>query len=305
MPNEWCEVLGIETPTLEAVAHHAEANTYARLIVALLERGEPMTLAQVAARFEEAGIADEASALQSLKRCKPGRAPLYREGNRYHLNPHDQDLDLWAFRLGLRPPKRPRVKAKPEPLPGPEVPLTDAELDEGWTDASLYSWSASRLVLAVLDASQAPLAPGDAVAAVKRRTEHCRLHDGSDTFKLEVLEDGRWAIAEGADEALRKSRVAVRARIATTRKYRGTRSSPAEVEAALAGYRRERAARGAELASQTRALVVAFPPRRPEVASLLDVQAHTITTFVGEELDGLRARLADSRSSAPSRCARS
>ncbi len=86
MPNGGARCWGSETPTLEAVAHHAEANTYARLIVALLERGEPMTLAQVAARFEEAGIADEAFRAAIAKRCKPGRAPLYREGNRYHLN---------------------------------------------------------------------------------------------------------------------------------------------------------------------------------------------------------------------------
>ena len=34
-----------------------EANTYARLIVALLERGERMTLSEVAERFKEVGIA--------------------------------------------------------------------------------------------------------------------------------------------------------------------------------------------------------------------------------------------------------
>ena len=93
MTNDWCRTLGIEPPTLPAVVHHREANTFALLLVALLERGESMTLADVATRFEEAGIAGRARALASLNRCKPGRPPVYRDGDRYHLDPHDDDLD--------------------------------------------------------------------------------------------------------------------------------------------------------------------------------------------------------------------
>ncbi len=73
--NDWCLALGIAPPKLEAVAGHREANTFALLLVALLERGAPMTLVEVAARFEAAGIAERSSALLSLSRCKPGRPP--------------------------------------------------------------------------------------------------------------------------------------------------------------------------------------------------------------------------------------
>ncbi|MBI2392265.1 MAG: hypothetical protein HYV09_21940 [Deltaproteobacteria bacterium] len=97
--------MGIDVPRLESVVGHREANTYSLMLVALLERGEPMTLAEIAERFEEAGVDDAESALRSLKRCKPGRPPVYREGDRYALDPHDDDLDLWAFRLDLRPPR--------------------------------------------------------------------------------------------------------------------------------------------------------------------------------------------------------
>jgi len=38
MTNDWCRALGIEPPTLEAVAHHREANTFALLLVAQLVR---------------------------------------------------------------------------------------------------------------------------------------------------------------------------------------------------------------------------------------------------------------------------
>ena len=118
--SDWCQALGIAPPTLEAVAGHREANTFALLVVALLERGQPMTLADVAARFEEAGLAARSRALLSLQRCKPGRPPVYREGDLYHLDPHDDALDLWVFQLGLRPPKVARTPEKVEeaaPLP--------------------------------------------------------------------------------------------------------------------------------------------------------------------------------------------
>src|SRR5690606_29273665 len=51
--NAWCEALGIARPRLESVVDHREANTFSLLLVALLERGQPMTLVQVASRFEE------------------------------------------------------------------------------------------------------------------------------------------------------------------------------------------------------------------------------------------------------------
>jgi hypothetical protein len=170
----WCDILGIAPPKLETVLGHREANTYALLIVALLEHGAPMTLADVATRFAAAGVADRSRALLSLQRCKPARTPVVREGELYLLDPHDDELDLWAFRLGLRPPKcvaSPRAPAPdPPPLPGPEVPLSTAELDEAWRDASLSAWSPLRLAVAVLDAHGGPLAPMEVVVAVDERS---------------------------------------------------------------------------------------------------------------------------------------
>jgi len=299
-PNRWCAALGIEVPKLEAVAGHREANTYSLLIVALLESGAPMTLDEVAVRFEAAGIADRARALRSLQRCKPGRAPVYREEDRYHLDPHDDELDLWAFRLGLRPP-RVQADALPRPppaaaLPGPDVPLTAAELDEAWKGASLNGWSAQRIALAVLDANREPLEPARVVFAVALRSKFHSLRVEQAQFDrkgsaVTVLPDGRWAIAEDAGAALLQTRVAVRALVERARKYAATRPDPAALAAAQAAYERERAAHGAALARMSRALLVAFPPDRPRAAALLDVQGREITTYVDGELDALRARL--------------
>lgn len=140
--NPWCRALGIQVPALESVVDHPKANTYSMLIVALLEAGEPMTLSEVAYRFEVAGIADQPDARRSLARCKPDRAPVYRDGDRYHLDPHDHDLDLWLFRLGLRPPRASLPQPVPrehKPIPSPTVALSFEELAEAWRDASLSS----------------------------------------------------------------------------------------------------------------------------------------------------------------------
>jgi len=46
--NTFCRVLGIGVPALEAVKDHRDASPYSLLLVALLEAGRPLTLAQVA-----------------------------------------------------------------------------------------------------------------------------------------------------------------------------------------------------------------------------------------------------------------
>jgi hypothetical protein len=55
--NAYCEALGIQAPRLEVARQSPDANYYSLLIVALLERGEPITLEEAARRFEEAGVA--------------------------------------------------------------------------------------------------------------------------------------------------------------------------------------------------------------------------------------------------------
>jgi hypothetical protein len=232
--NEWCQVLGIERPSLVAAAGHRDANSYALLLVALLERGQAMTLLDVAARFEEVGIAPRERALLSLQRCKPARPPVYREGDHYHLDPYDAELDLWAFRLGLRPPRvAPAAKVAIEvpSAPALNVRLDASELEEAWRDASLYDWSRQRLVLAVLDSQGGPCEPGEVVTRVGTHTKYHGLSSNSAKFRrqgspITVLGDGRWAIAEGAGEALRQARAAVRERVALVRRNAAIRQSP-------------------------------------------------------------------------------
>jgi len=124
--NPYCAVLGITVPSVEAAKDAPDANYYALLIVALLERGQAMTLPEVAERLEKAGVAQRRRALVSLKRCRPARAPVYRDGDLYSLDPYDDETDLWAFRLGLRPRKLASLRVVRDdrgPLPDADSPF--------------------------------------------------------------------------------------------------------------------------------------------------------------------------------------
>ena len=301
-PNRWCRVLGIEVPRLESVKDHRDANTYALLLVALLERGEPMTLVEAAQRFSEAGVGPRDRVLRSLQRCKPGRAPAYRDGDRYHLDPHDEDLGLWVFRLGLRPPRVPRlsvVRPAPAPLPPSDVPLTVEELEEAWKDASLGSWSSQRIALAVLDAHGRPMAPEDVVTFVQGLTPYQRLRveDGAwfatGASAFEVRPDGSWAVSTRTDGPVQGTRKAVRKRIETLRKQPPRRMDPAVIRANTKAAERRRAAHAAELAAMRRVLLYGFPRSAPVAVALLDVGARSIETLVGPGLASINERLAE------------
>ncbi|MEZ4410287.1 MAG: hypothetical protein R3A52_27980 [Polyangiales bacterium] len=297
--NEWCRALGIERPRVDAVASHPEANSYTLLIVALLEHGAPMTLAEVAARLVDAGVGELATVTRSLQRCRPARAPVYRDGDRYALDPRDDELDLWAFRLGLRPPKvspQPRSPREPEPVPDADVPLTNAELDEAFRDASLYSWTQQRLALAVLDANGGPLSPDEVVSAIASRTRHQFVKSTSASFgqvgsAVAVLDDGRWAIADGSAAALTSARKAVRDRVAMVRRRAAARPTPEELAEGRRRWDEQKAALRAERDAWKRALIATYPQQSPRVAALLDVSTRAVETFVGPELDALVQRL--------------
>jgi len=298
--NHWCQVLGIEVPRLESVKDHRDANTYALLLVALLERGGPLTLVEVAQRLDEAGVGPAQRVLRSLQRCKPGRAPVYREGERYHLDPHDDDLALWVFRLGLRPPRVPPlrvVRPAPAPLPPPDVALTVEELEEAWRDASISSWSSQRIALAVLDAHGGPMAP-DAVVAFARgltRYQRLRLEDGAwfatGGSAFEVGPDGSWAVSPSKDGPLRGARAAVRKRIETLRRNGTRRMDPAVIKANIKAAERRRAAHATELAGMRRALLYGVPRSAPTAVALLDAGERRIETFIGPELGSIQERL--------------
>jgi len=297
--NAYCRALGIPVPRLEDVRRQADANTYSLLIVALLERGEPITLAEAARRFEAAGIAPASRALASLKRCKPGRPPLYRDGDLYALDPYDDEADLWAFRLGLRPVRVPPlevVRPAPGPLPPPDEPLEVTELEEAWRRFLPSGFSAKRVAICVLDAHGSPMSPADIATIVRERYRGPRIEAGAAKYwrkdpGIRVLDSGAWSLDPGS-EAVRSARRAVRDRIAAVREQPNPGPDPAVVEAYRRHHERKRAAHREQLAGLRRVLVHAFPVASPEVAVLVDIERREITTYLDDGVAAIGEALA-------------
>jgi len=296
--KHYADLLGIQAPSLAAVKDSREANTFALMIVALIERGEPMTLAEIATRFGQAGVQPAFEALRSLKRCRPARPPVYRDGDMYELDVHDDELDLWLFRLGLRGPKVPRLKVVRRPparLPGPETPLTTSEIEEAFRDANLYGWSAQRLALAVLDSHGGHMPGSKVVGVLKQLTKECFLGvESADRWRamaVIVETDGSWR-SNPDHEALRSTRKAVRDRIEKRRRWEAQGPEPALLNAYRKRTEARRAAHAAELARLNRVVLHAFPADAPRAAALIVVATREITTLVGEEMKMLPALLA-------------
>jgi hypothetical protein len=299
MTNAYCETLGIEVPVLDRVVgtrmvSGGEPTMFSLLVVALLERGAPMTLAEVAERLEAAGVAPAPHALRALKKSRPARDPVYRDGDRYGLDPHSDELDLLAFQLGLRPPRWEPLPPPPaRPRPSPDHPLTIDELDEGWRDANLLSWSHQRVALAVLDAHGAAMTVEDIVQFVAARTQWCTLRATGEWFgrrgaALRVREDGRLEVERGRAELV-AARKAVRDRVEMVRRY--ARPDPALLAERRRAEEVRRQEHAAQLGELSRAILHAFPAGEPRAAVLVDVDSREATTFVGAELTGLTSRL--------------
>jgi hypothetical protein len=297
--NPYCDALGIEVPRLEAAARSADANYYSLLIVALLERGGPITLEEAARRFEAAGIAPAPWALHSLKRSKPGRPPIYRDGDLYALDPYSEETDLWAFRLGLRPPAAPPpkpVRGAEGPLPSPDEPLTVVALEEAWREGVPPGWSALRVAICVLDAHQGPMRAEEVLAFVSARTRWSMLSAESAQYwrrgaAVRVREDGLWELDPG-HEAVRAARAAAVERIALVRRWAGLRVTPEAVEESAKRYERKRDANAERLARLSRVLIHAFPADSPWAVVLVDVGSREIATFEGEAVAAAGKRLA-------------
>ncbi len=298
--NPYCRALDIPIPRVEDVVGCREANNFGLLVTALLERGGPMTLEEVARRFEEAGVASSERALRSLHRSRPATRPIHRDGDLYELDPHDSEAHLWVVRLDLRrkPEKASKAPVQVEPMPGPETALTLDEIDDAFGgDANLRSWSAQRLVLAILDAHGEPRSPERVVADLSARTKYHGLRADTISFErrnaaVRLDGDGRWAIVDGHD-ALRSAREAVRARIERARASAAQRTDPEVLAARREEYKAKCTAEVAWLAAASHAIIHAFPPEDPVAVVLANLDTNVTELFVKDGFGELCERLVD------------
>ncbi len=297
--NPYCEALKIAVPSVEKAAQSRDASSFSLLIAVLLERGGPVTLEEASQRMAAAGIGHEDALLASLKRCRPGRPPIYRHGDQYALDPYNDETDLWAFRLGLKPPRAPTAKsqAEPKPLPGPDKPLTLEELNEAWRRYIPIGFSQQRLAVSVLDAHCRPMKPEEVVAFVQARTTSHMLSVNSSQHwgqnaPVRVRDNGLWELQPN-HEAIQSARRAVRMLVANERRSNTHHPSREESQATLRRLAAERATRARELEQLRRALIYGFPSEHPEAVVLIDINQHQIETLTGHPLDLVRKRLAD------------
>jgi hypothetical protein len=219
-----------------------------------------MTLAEAAARFAAAGVTSSANeVLAALKRCKPARAPIYRDGGSYALDPHDEEVDFWLFRLGLRPARSAPLQAVPNasaPLPSTAQPLSVAALDEAWRQGVPNSWSAQRVAVAVLDAHQSPMSSDEVIAFVSARSRWSPLRpESAQSWRsgaIVMREDRVWEL-DRTHEVVRSAREAVRTCVSDTRRWAATRPDTVAMEAHRQRIERERTAHARELAAIRRA----------------------------------------------------
>jgi hypothetical protein len=234
-----------------------------------------------------------------LEALQGGPAPIYRDGNLYALDPHDDEVNLWLCRLGLRPARRVPLRTAPQvcrPLPSTEHPTTVAALDEAWRDGVPGSWSAQRVAVAVLDAHQCAMAGAEVMAFVSARSGWSPLRSDSARFwrsgAVIVREDDVWEL-DPRHDAIRAMRTAVRDRLNDLRRWAELRPDPVALEAHRKRLERERGTHARQLAAMRRVLVQAFPAKRPQALALVDVEKREVTTFVGDEMALAITRLAD------------
>ena len=259
-----------------------------------------MTLEDAAARFATAGVTSNAEeALAALKRCKPARAPIYRDRDFYALDPHDDEVDFWLFRLGLRPPRSAPLRAvsnRSAPLPSADQPVTIAALEEAWREGVPSAWSAQRVAVAVLDAHQSPMSADDVTAFVSARSRWSPLRPESAQFwrsgAIVVREEGVWELDRN-HEVVRFTREAVRKRVSDVRRWAAMRPDTVAMEAHRQRIERERTADAHELAAMRRVLLHAFPAMQPRSIALVDVGAREVTTFLGDEIAPALRRLSE------------
>jgi hypothetical protein len=159
--NRYCQRLDIPVPSVEAAAKQRDVGLSHLMVVALLERGWPMTLDEIAARLERAALPPrfaKDNLRAALRAAWHGRPPIVRDtDDRLAL-----DLlfsEWWRLLLDIGGPPA-RVVRQPTPefrLPSDDVPLSGEEVDAAFKERSLVVYSGIRQAAAILEAAGAPL----------------------------------------------------------------------------------------------------------------------------------------------------
>lgn len=299
--NFYCARLNVPVPRVDDFVGRRDVKLFHLLVVTLLEHGSPMTIEAIAQRLTQAGVeAATGDLVYSLKKAWHGMSAVYGEADgRMGLNLSSSDLDLLLLRLELRAPRgrpAPAEPSEPEAV-SEDLPLTEAEIRWAFGGQNIHSVSPQRQAGAVLDLRGEPMKLEDVEAYLTSLTPHRQRLSGADTRRwtrsyVRMDAEGKlWLDRTSPDvPALRRAirKLARPRQVEEARKKHWEQvSRQHELESARQWEQAQQAA-----AHLQRAVLRVLPDRGPAAAAaLLDVGAHTIQTFVGDELASLRTAL--------------
>lgn len=291
--NLYCERLGLSIPLLNDIVGRKGVKLFHLMVVALLERGRPMNLGDLAGRLRAAGVvAGSGDLALSLKKAWHGMEPVYRDAEgRFGLNLSSSALEPVLWTAGLRAPRFAAPAPPPAPAqPADETPLSENELDAAFRDRFISSFSALRQAAAVLDALGRPATVEDVDAVLARLTRH-REALTADRVRywrsalVAMDEEGRLTLNRASpDLGIMRRAVRNLARLAYIQRARDVHWAQirTEREAVLAQERRQQAH---EASALRRAILRAVPePEHPQALALLDAGARSIRTFIGDAI---------------------
>lgn len=296
----YCERLGIPRPNLEAVAEDPRVKLFHLMVVALLERGEPMTLGEIADRLARAGVESNIVDLStSLQKAWHGLAPVRRlPDGKLALDPGAWQLRGILEQAHVIPRPSPVPDTVPEVhLPSESVPLLPEEIAAACKDGIPSNLSDNRLVAALLDINGGAMTRTEIEACFKELSRQQRGIQG-DTSRWTtgiamVDQAGRFTLA-GSPAELATMRRAVRALALPKLQQKAIEERAKEqrraVEERLAEEHRQEVE---EARTLRRALVRTVPtPDSPAAGVLLDIGTREIRTYQREALPELTAALA-------------
>ncbi len=286
-PNALCQRLGLGAVRVEQARDWKDLKLIQLMILTLLERGEPMTLEEIAARILEAGFCRDYPAFETaLLKSWHGVPPLARaRDGRFRLIEDSGELEFFIL-LRFRW-KASRAEPQPEPPPPPDSePLSPVELEALLRHENVWRFAIARVVAAVIDAVGGPLAPADIEARLPEVHGRTKVDAGFLRNRpcpyLAWTGDGRLAF----DPAARYGMEARRAMRTAAREVLKDDAQRTRIRQATDANRQQdavHALREARRASEDRAaLVHAVPsPDDPRALAIVDLAARTIETATG------------------------
>jgi hypothetical protein len=162
--NRYCERLGIEIPSIATVANSSEASLFHVMIAALLERGAPMTLDEIAERLWRVPLPPRlarADLPSDLRAAWHGMQPIVHDTEgRVALNLLSDEWLHLPYHIHPRESQPAPTQAEYEP-PGDDVPLSNAEVEAAFRNRSLSTYSSIRQAAAILETTGSALTVDD------------------------------------------------------------------------------------------------------------------------------------------------